>query len=73
MLEKSSTFCYILLQNEQIIKEYYHDNRIKKYTAKWKGQIMTMNEVINEVVINLELFDMFDKLEESVVTSLGNL
>lgn len=34
---------------------------------------MTMNEVINEVVINLELFDMFDKLEESVVTSLGNL
>lgn len=33
---------------------------------------MTINEVINEVVINLELFDMFDKLEQEVVNSLLN-
>lgn len=31
---------------------------------------MTMNEVINEVVLNLELFEMFDKFENAIVNAL---
>jgi len=34
---------------------------------------MTMNELANEVVLNLELFEMFDKFENEVVNSLMNL
>ena len=34
---------------------------------------MSMNEVLNEVVINLELFEMLDKFESSIVTSLRNI
>ena len=34
---------------------------------------MSMNEVVNNVVINLELFEMLDKFEASIVTSLKNI
>ncbi len=34
---------------------------------------MTMNELANEVILNLELFEMFDKFENEVVNSLMSL
>ena len=34
---------------------------------------MTMNEMVNEVVLNLELFEMFDKFETEIVNSLNNM
>ena len=34
---------------------------------------MTMNELVNEVVLNLELFEMFDKFETEIVNSLNNM
>lgn len=32
---------------------------------------MTMNEVINETILNLELFEMFDKFETEIVNTLN--
>lgn len=33
---------------------------------------MALNEIVNEVVIGLEIFEMFDKLESAVINSLSN-
>ena len=32
---------------------------------------MALNEIVNEVVIGLEIFEMFDKLETGVINSLS--
>lgn len=32
---------------------------------------MTMNELVNEVVLNLELFEMFNTFENEVVNALN--
>lgn len=32
---------------------------------------MTMNELVNEVVLNLELFDMFNKFENEIVEAMN--
>lgn len=34
---------------------------------------MTMNELVNEVVLNLEMMEMFDKFEAAIVNSLNNM
>ena len=34
---------------------------------------MTMNELANEVVLNLELMEMFDKFESEIVNSFNNI
>lgn len=34
---------------------------------------MAMNELVNEVVINLELFEMLDKFETEIVNSFKNM
>lgn len=34
---------------------------------------MTMNEVIDEVVLNLELMEMFDRLGDEIINSFGDL
>ena len=34
---------------------------------------MSMNELVNEVVINLELFEMLDSFESSIVNTLKKI
>ena len=34
---------------------------------------MALNEIVNEVVMNLELFEMLDNMENSVIEALQNL
>ncbi len=34
---------------------------------------MALNEIVNEVVINLELFEMLDNMENSVINALQSL